>query len=90
MPDYHEHKAVHGDPERISHGDALRALGLRGQVHPKDVTAVRFGSEEEAHSFRALTGGGSPLLGIVAVYDLRPVTERATDPALPDDGTEGT
>lgn len=80
---YHE---VHGDPDRISHGDALRALGLREDIHPQDVTAVRFGSEDAARGFKALTdNAGGTLLGIIAVYDLRPMTASVTDPGLPDD-----
>jgi hypothetical protein len=41
----------YGRPENIDAGDALRTLGFRDHIHPADVIAWRYPSEEAARAF---------------------------------------
>lgn len=89
----------HGQPRRHDHAGALRLLGQRGQVHPRDVVAHLYRDQDAAQAWlgsNAAHYGHPPLgavtvegLGVVGVIDLRPSLAAhgvaATDPALPDD-----
>jgi hypothetical protein len=64
---------------------ALRLLGLRGQVHPRDAYAFTYRDQAAADAWQAATldHHGVPSLGtaavdgaVVGVYDLRPALAR--------------
>ena len=83
-----------GRPFATDAGAALRELGLREGVHPNDVCAFRYASQEAAGSWAALNldrhrhpglGSYADDHGVVAVTDLRQALPYPTDPALPDD-----
>lgn len=89
--------AAHGEPVSVPPAIALGAAGIRDEVHPRDVSALRLPSRAALERFDGLTHSTVPLLavadfagpdapeGVVAIYDLRPTLGRSTDPALPDD-----
>lgn len=74
-----------GKPYRVDRGAALRIAGLRGQVHPADVAAHVYPSLRVASAWIAGNGNyGLPALGqvatemgVVVVFDLRPVLAAA-------------
>jgi hypothetical protein len=83
----------YGKPPQVNGGVALRALGLRGTIHPDDVCAFLYPSQEACDAYA--TGNrehhGHPDLGsyaagdkVVGVVDLRRALPRPGDPALPD------
>jgi hypothetical protein len=86
--------AKYGYPERADAGDALRAVGKRGEIHPDNVCAFTYATREAADAFAAanLQDSGYPSAGIIqqddgrwlGVVDLRPVELVIYDPALPD------
>jgi hypothetical protein len=82
-------------------GDALRFLGKRHEVHPIDVIAFLYASQEACDAFADgnLRHNGSPDLGsyptgegVIGICDLRPQFAEfgvaPTDPAKPDDAYE--
>ena len=93
--------AVHGQPAPVAAGLALRVLGRRGDVHPRDVAAFAYRDQAAAGAWMAATLAHQaiPHLGtaqlddgrVVGVYDLRPVLDLGgvplTSPHLPDDWT---
>lgn len=88
----------YGTPPWVDRGDALRRLGLRDSIHPDDVFACLYPSQEAAAAFAAcnLEHHGHPDLGsyvtgkgVVGVCDLRRALPRVTDPSLPDSPQEG-
>jgi hypothetical protein len=92
--------AAHGKPGQVRAALALELLGVRGQVHPRDVVAFAYRDQPSADAWTAATleHYGIPSLGtaavdgaIVSAYDLRPVLEAGgmgpTSPHLSDDWT---
>lgn len=87
-----------GLPRRFAAAEALRLLGLRHQVHPRDVVAWAYPDRGAADAwadsnwehYRHPRLGCLPVegAGVVGVTDLRPELAahgcEATDPALPD------
>jgi hypothetical protein len=84
-------------PQRIPSAHALRIVGRRSEIHPRDAVAFRYGSHEMAdlseylnREFYGNEIAGRVMLdnGILLVIDLRPVVRRLgcspADPALPD------
>jgi hypothetical protein len=70
-----------GQPRHVPEAPALRALGLRGQVHPLDAHACLYSSAQMAAAWAQLNLDhyGHPSLGIlvveggvIGVIDLRP------------------
>lgn len=89
--------AEYGKPAPAEPGAALRLLGLRHQVHPRDVRAHVYRDQPAADAWAAANRDlhGYPFLGtapcaggITGVIDLRPSLRAhgvtPTDPALPD------
>jgi hypothetical protein len=88
----------HGQPKGVDAGLALRLLGRRHEVHPRDVVAFVYPSVEAERAYAEANeenwghGRLGPMPvdgGILGVTDLRPVQKRdwgiePTDPALPD------
>ena len=100
----HEHRrarlaAAYGRPARFSSGEALRLLGLRDQVHPRDVIAWAYRDRAAANAWAYADWAcyRHPSLGTVlaegagwvGVTDLRPMLMEhgceSTAPAMPDD-----
>jgi hypothetical protein len=86
--------ARYGAPRWADRSAALRLLGLRGQVHPRDVAAFAYRDRAAADAWARsnLDHHGYPSLGtviaggeVIGVTDLRPARAEPTDPALPDD-----
>jgi hypothetical protein len=90
--------AAHGLPRRADPGGALRVLGKRDLVHPRDVIAFVYRDQAAAEAWAAsnVAHYGHPSLGltpvdggVLGVLDLRGVLEchgvAVTDPAEPDD-----
>jgi hypothetical protein len=88
----------YGRPKAADTAMALRLLGKRDEVHPRDAFACVYSSREAAEAFREANREhwGHPSLGIVVVdggvlgvSDLRPALRgfgaEPTNPALPDD-----
>lgn len=87
-----------GRPESFDAAEALRLIGKRGEVHPRDAWACVYQSQEAADAFAESNEKhhGHPHLGhvtldsgsVLGVIDLRPASLRhggeITDPALPD------
>jgi hypothetical protein len=83
----------YGTPAQVRGGDALRRLGLRGTVHPDDVVAFLYPTQEAADAFAAANREhyGHPDLGsfpvpggVIGVSDMRHCLRVVTDPAKPD------
>jgi hypothetical protein len=88
----------HGQPRRHDAGGALRLLGCRAAVHPRDVIASAYQDQAAAAAWAEsnLAHYGHPSLGavtvegvgVVGVLDLRPALAAhgvpPTDPARPD------
>lgn len=88
-----------GRPRRFVAADALRLLGLREAVHPRDALAYAYHDRRAADAWAASNWEHyrHPLLGclvvegagVVGAYDLRPMLAahgcELTDPGLPDD-----
>jgi hypothetical protein len=93
--------ARHGPASPVPAAAALRLLGVRAQVHPRDAKAFAYRDRAAAEAWAASTAahcGVTSLglvpaegLGWVGAYDLRPALlahwTAATDPQLPDDWT---
>lgn len=90
-------RAKYGAPEKVPTADALRWIGKRDEVHPRDAVAFRYPSHEAAEAFAAVNAEhhGVPNLGIletaegwIGVLDLRPQLMEhgspVTYPELPD------
>lgn len=92
--------AAHGKPAPVDTPAALRLLGKRGEVHPRDAYAYAYRDQAAADAFQQATldHHGVPSLGtatdragrLVGVYDLRPALAGnfgvpPTDPRLPDE-----
>lgn len=89
---------AYGSPAPFNGGEALRLLGRRGHVHPRDAFAFLYADRWACAAWQAATAiwHGVPALGtylletgqVVGVYDLRPALAEfgaaATDPALAD------
>jgi hypothetical protein len=92
--------ARYGQPESVDTAAALRLIGKREEVHPRDAHAFRYQSVEAAEAYASanLEHWGHPTLGahvgedgsVVGVLDFRPqlasLDREPTDPSLPDDG----
>lgn len=87
-----------GKPQRVRPGPALRALGKRHDIHPRDTYAALYSSRDMLAEWAELNAElyGHPVLGevdtergVIGVYDLRPQHARAgvklTPPEMPDD-----
>jgi hypothetical protein len=107
-PHTHDHEAhraeltaAHGTPRPFDTAYALRLLGQRAQVHPRDAYAFAYRDQAAADAWQAATRThhGIPSLGtapsdagVIGVYDLRPALAGefgapVTDPGLPDGWT---
>lgn len=101
--DAHEHRrarliGLYGCPARFDAAAALRLLGLRREVHPRDVIAWAYRDQAAADGWAASNrvhyrheSLGTALVegaGVVGVTDLRPMLTAhgcpVTDPARPD------
>src|SRR5205807_9953271 len=92
--------ARHGLPAPADPGDALRLIGARAQVHPRDVVAFVYRDDAAADAYAASNADhyGLPLLGraapaagggVVGVLDLRPELTRRGLPETPPDLPDG-
>lgn len=104
-----EHAKIHrqlvaryGRPVAIDTAGTLRAMGLRGKLHPKDAVACRYASLAAATAFaeadrehygHEVIGPVETEIGPIAVVDLRSVILRLdgepTDPGVPDETGKG-
>jgi hypothetical protein len=86
--------ARYGQPRTVPPDVAVGHLGIRDRVHPRDVSALLLPDRDALERFDALTHDAQPLLAsgpfpdptgdwpdaVVAVYDLRPILQRSTNP----------
>lgn len=89
--------AAHGRPQAVTDtAAALRLIGKRDQVHPRDAMAYTYRDQAAADAYAASNAEHNdiPSLGtaaidgaVVGVLDLRPLltATEATDPRRPDD-----
>ena len=88
----------YGRPKPVDAGEALRLIGKRDEVHPRDVIACVYQGDEAVDAFLDVNHRHEGMVsigrvtvedGVLAVTDLRPQLRRmgsmVTDPALPDD-----